>query len=222
MLSEATSGFNCNAGCRRSSIVIVAAPPVVKLMTTSERRLMSAANSRKYFGSCVGWPSTGSRACRCTIAAPASAAPTAASAISRGVTGRCGDIDGVWIEPVMAQVMMTLRASAMVFAPRSVFGLIALVPRERQQTPVAPVHSSLAFGPPTADRPAPRRRARHAGLPDVAVTADRPRAGARIRRSARIVGHAAGHIRSWSRPALNDHGMKMRPARLVLAGASGT
>ena len=24
-------------------------------------------------------------------------------------TGRCGDIDGVWIEPVIAQVMMTLR-----------------------------------------------------------------------------------------------------------------
>ena len=41
--------------------------------------------------------------------APASAAPTAASAISRGVIGRCGDIDGVWIEPVTAQVMMTLR-----------------------------------------------------------------------------------------------------------------
>ena len=25
-----------------------------------------------------------------------------------GVTGRCGDIDGVWIAPVTAQVMMTL------------------------------------------------------------------------------------------------------------------
>jgi hypothetical protein len=30
------------------------------------------------------------------------------------VTGKCGDIDGVWIEPVIAQVMMTLRVSAMV------------------------------------------------------------------------------------------------------------
>ena len=48
---------------------------------------------------------------RWTIAAPASAAPTAALAISSGVTGRCGDIDGVWIEPVTAQVMMTLRRS---------------------------------------------------------------------------------------------------------------
>src|SRR6185312_13804566 len=42
------------------------------------------------------------------MAAPASAAPIAASAISRGVTGRWGDIDGVWIEPVTAQVMITL------------------------------------------------------------------------------------------------------------------
>jgi len=25
------------------------------------------------------------------------------------VTGRCGDIEGVWIEPVTAQVIMTLR-----------------------------------------------------------------------------------------------------------------
>jgi hypothetical protein len=40
----------------------------------------------------------------------------AASMISSAVTGRCGDIDGVWIEPVTAQVMMTLRA---IGAPRS-------------------------------------------------------------------------------------------------------
>jgi hypothetical protein len=25
------------------------------------------------------------------------------------VTGKCGDIDGVWIDPVTAQVMITLR-----------------------------------------------------------------------------------------------------------------
>ena len=35
------------------------------------------------------------RAWRCTIAAPASAAPMAASAISCPVTGRCGDMEGV-------------------------------------------------------------------------------------------------------------------------------
>jgi hypothetical protein len=33
----------------------------------------------------------------------------AASAISCGVTGNAFDIDGVWIAPVTAQVMMTLR-----------------------------------------------------------------------------------------------------------------
>jgi hypothetical protein len=49
------------------------------------------------------------RACRWTIAAPAWAAAIAASAISSAVTGRCGDIDGVWIDPVTAQVMIILR-----------------------------------------------------------------------------------------------------------------
>jgi hypothetical protein len=67
----------------------------------------------KTSGSWVGRPSSGSRACRWRIAAPASAAPIAASAISSGVTGRWGDMDGVWIEPVTAQVMMTLRGLAM-------------------------------------------------------------------------------------------------------------
>src|ERR1700680_1517460 len=83
MLSEATSGFSSSAGCNRSSIVIVGAPPVVKLMTTSERRAMSGANSRKYLGSCVGRPSTGSRACRWTMAAPR-AAPRTGRARGRG------------------------------------------------------------------------------------------------------------------------------------------
>ncbi len=50
--------------------------------------------------------------------APAAAAPSAASAISSGVTGRCGDIDGVWIAPVTAQVMMTLRACAAMMESR--------------------------------------------------------------------------------------------------------
>ena len=156
MLSEATSGLSCSAGCRRSSIVIVAAPPVVKLMTTSQRRAMSAANSRKYFGSCVGCPSTGSRACRCTIAAPASAAPTAASAISRGVIGRCGDIDGVWIEPVTAQVMMTLRLSGSCSTPSLRIGLLPLVRGERHQPAVAPARARVA--PRRARRRAERRR----------------------------------------------------------------
>jgi hypothetical protein len=43
------------------------------------------------------------------MAAPALAAPSAASAISLAVTGKCGDMLGVWMAPVTAQVMMTLR-----------------------------------------------------------------------------------------------------------------
>src|SRR5260370_8224100 len=46
------------------------------------------------------------------MGARACAAPTAASAISLAVTGRLGDIDGVWIEPVTAHVMMILLAFA--------------------------------------------------------------------------------------------------------------
>ncbi|HZN22621.1 MAG TPA: hypothetical protein VFB75_00230, partial [Burkholderiales bacterium] len=40
---------------------------------------------------------------------------------------RCGDIDGVWIEPVTAQVMMTLRVSAM-SPPLVDFGLVDFAP----------------------------------------------------------------------------------------------
>jgi hypothetical protein len=47
------------------------------------------------------------------MAAPACAAAIAASAISSGVTGRCCDMDGVWIEPVTAQVTMTFRGADM-------------------------------------------------------------------------------------------------------------
>jgi hypothetical protein len=42
------------------------------------------------------------------MAAPASAASIDAPAISSGVTGKCGDIVGVWMPPVGAHVMMTL------------------------------------------------------------------------------------------------------------------
>ena len=43
------------------------------------------------------------------MAAPASAAPIACSAICAGVIGRYGDIVGVWIAPVTAQVTITER-----------------------------------------------------------------------------------------------------------------
>src|SRR5664279_6432100 len=88
---------------------MVGAPPVVRLITQFERCLMIFRNGAKASGLWSGWPVLGLRACRCTIAAPASAASTAASAISCGVTGRAFDIEGVWIAPVTAQVMMTLR-----------------------------------------------------------------------------------------------------------------
>src|SRR5258705_907788 len=112
MLSDATSGLSFKAGCRRSSMVIVGAPPVVRLITTFEAALIFGRKRMNIWGSCVGRPSAGSRACRCTIAAPAFAAPIAPSAISSGVIGRCGDMLGVWIAPVTAQVTMTLPCAA--------------------------------------------------------------------------------------------------------------
>src|SRR5204862_46868 len=59
-------------------------------------------------GSWVGLGSFGLRACGCTIAAPACAAPSAAAAISSGGSGRYGDMLSVWSEPVAAHVMTTL------------------------------------------------------------------------------------------------------------------
>ena len=88
MFSEATSGFSCSAGCSRSSTSIVGAPPVVRLITTLDAALIFGRKARNRSGSCEGLPSSGLRACRWTIAAPASAAPIAASAISSAVTGR--------------------------------------------------------------------------------------------------------------------------------------
>ena len=118
MFSEASSGLNRAAGCMRSSTVMCGEPPVVMLMTASVLRLSLSRIGAKCSGSWEGRPSLGSRACMCTIAAPASAAPMAASAISSGETGRYGDMDGVWMAPVTALVMMTLRAAAMGRSPR--------------------------------------------------------------------------------------------------------
>ena len=88
MLSDATSGLSFSTGCNRSSTVIVGAPPVVRLITTSDAALILGRKARKASGFWVGRPFCGSRAWRCTMAAPASAAPIAASAISSGFTGR--------------------------------------------------------------------------------------------------------------------------------------
>ena len=83
-------------------------PPVDTLSTASQALAIRGMNSRKSSGRASGRPVTGSRAWRWMIAAPARAASIAAPAISSGVTGRWGDIVGVWMPPVGAHVMMTL------------------------------------------------------------------------------------------------------------------
>src|SRR5665213_1862789 len=108
MLSEHISGDALRGAARRSSTVMLWPPPVVMLMTASQACLMRGRNCMNTAGSGVGLPSLGSRAWRWRIAAPASAAPIACAAISSGVTGKCGLMVGVWIEPVTAQVIMTL------------------------------------------------------------------------------------------------------------------
>src|SRR6218665_1566935 len=108
MFSDATSGLKVCTGTRRSVTSMVGAPPVVMLITTSLAALICGRKALNNSGSCEGEPSSGLRACRCPMAAPASAAPMAASAISGPVMGRWGDMDGVWMAPVTAQVMMTL------------------------------------------------------------------------------------------------------------------
>src|ERR1700689_4667769 len=77
---------------------------------------MTRRNGSNASGDWSGRPSFGLRALRWTIAAPASAAASADEAISAAVTGKWGDIDGVWIDPVTAQEMMILR-DAMMFLP---------------------------------------------------------------------------------------------------------
>src|ERR1700726_4109387 len=79
--------------------------------------LIRGRNCMNTSGSGVGRPSFGSRACRCRIAAPASAAAIASRAISSGVSGKCGLIVGVWIDPGTAQVMTTLPRSGIFFLP---------------------------------------------------------------------------------------------------------
>lgn len=113
MFNEATSGCHVAAGRTRSSMLIVGAPPVVMLITQSLRCLIVCKKGKNACGVWSGRPSLGLRACRCTTAAPALAAPMAASAISLALTGRCGDIDGVWMAPVTAQVIITLRGLGM-------------------------------------------------------------------------------------------------------------
>ena len=84
---------------------MIADPPVVMFTTASQPALIAGKNDQ-CAGSLDGWPLEGLRACRCKIAAPAFAAPMADAAISAPVIGKWGDMDGVWIDPVMAQDRM--------------------------------------------------------------------------------------------------------------------
>src|SRR3954447_7097821 len=127
---------------------MVGAPPVVRLITQLERCFMTFRNGAKASGLWSGWPVLGLRACRCTIAAPASAASTAASAICCGVTGNAFDIEGVWIAPVTAQGMMTLRLMSLLsflsidlagFSASRIVSLRRLVRRQRREPLVAPL-----------------------------------------------------------------------------------
>src|SRR6516225_9449517 len=85
------------------------------LMTAPLACLMRGRNCMNTLGSGVGRPSVGSRAWRCRIAAPASAAAIASRAISSGVSGRYGLIVVVWIDPVTAHVMTTLPPKGIAF-----------------------------------------------------------------------------------------------------------
>ena len=72
MFREATSGAKVAAGLTRSSTLMVAAPPVVMFTTQSERCLITCRNGANASVDWSGRPSTGLRAWRWTMAAPAS------------------------------------------------------------------------------------------------------------------------------------------------------
>src|ERR1700675_1044965 len=105
MFIEHISGDSVFAAEMRCSTVMVTAPPVVMFTTASVACLMRGRNCMKTDASGDGRPSLGSRACRCRMAAPAAAASMAWVAIWSGVIGSASDMVGVWIEPVIAQLM---------------------------------------------------------------------------------------------------------------------
>src|ERR1700760_1099185 len=117
MLSEHISGLARSGAASRSSRLMPWPPPVVMFTTALVACLMRGRNRMNTSGSGVGRPSFGSRACRCNIDAPASAAETASRVISSGVRGREGLLVGVWIAPVTAQVTTTLPRSGILFLP---------------------------------------------------------------------------------------------------------
>src|ERR1700733_5802645 len=108
MLSEHISGEKAAAAAMRSSIVIMKLPPVVMLTTASVDCLMTGRKRLNSAGSPEGRRLEGAGACRCRISAPAFAAPIACAAMSSGLYGSASDMVGVWIEPVIAQLTITL------------------------------------------------------------------------------------------------------------------
>src|SRR5579885_2959284 len=108
MLREQISGEKRTAARSRSSTVIVGLPPVVMFITTSDCRLIALSNDANTSGLPVGSPVSGTRACRWTTAAPATAAAIDCSAICSGVIGRASDMVGVWMAPVTAHVIIAL------------------------------------------------------------------------------------------------------------------
>ncbi len=116
MLSEHISGLAWRGAARRSSTVMFMPPPVVMLMTAPVACLMMGRKRMNTAGSGVGSPVSGLRACRWMMAAPASAASMLLRAICSGVTGSASDMLGVWMAPVMAQLMTTLLPAGLAMA----------------------------------------------------------------------------------------------------------
>src|SRR5215470_3995893 len=148
MLSEHISGEKLITPASRSSTAMVGEPPVVMFTTASVACLMRGRNCMNTAGSPVGRPSWGLRACRWRMAAPASAASIACSAIWSGVIGSASDMVGVWIAPVTAQLMMTLSDLAAIIVSRfhALVGLgfadirgKAQAPLQRQKLPAEAV-----------------------------------------------------------------------------------
>src|SRR6056297_2645063 len=108
MLHEQSSGEAASGPESLSSMDMNVLPPVVMFSTASVRAAIPRRICSQMSRSAVGRSVCGSRACRCRTAAPASAAPTACSTIASGVTGRYGDMVGVCVPPVMAQVTIVM------------------------------------------------------------------------------------------------------------------